>query len=390
MFKNKMVFLFFIFFYFSKLASAACVSQNGGLPSVREIILGSRVDLGVYSLTFQPAGTPLYIESFSNAQMASLLGRTLETTVFQCDIGDENNIFELYYLPLNAANGVDNQNPMYNAGGIEYWAVQAPSLSFQIYLGMSKSVSEQYHNTINKKPIGYDIDPVNSNKINIKLKHFSGVSLEQARSNNVVTANGYNPPIAGFSRGIIGFSGPNINATPTNRTFPPAGTYLPIRMRGVGARIIATCGILSAQNTVYLGQVPATSVTSMSMTPIPFSFTLQCGANVPIKYGFAPGEENRAANETNYLLLNPSLGSTAKGVAIEILTEAGNRNQLLNLGAIGGSIPAVNSWTTVNTAGGTQTVNIPLKFFARYVPYGGVPITAGKANSQMTIMLNAN
>ncbi|WP_454210129.1 fimbrial protein [Providencia sp. Marseille-Q8014] len=369
--------------FFTGLANAACVRMNGGI-SGGPIILGSKVDLYIYGLEFQPAGTQLYIESFSNANMASLMGKTLETIVFQCDITDADNIFEMYYLPSGA---IDNGNYLFIANGIKYWAVRAPELSFQMFLGMNKSVDNQYDNRVSRRKIGYEVDPVNSNKINIKMKHFSGVTLEQARSTAAANSNSYTS-IAGFDRGAIGFSGPGINAAQGNAGFPSAGSYLPIRMRPVGARVVSTCGLSAVQSTVNLGRHSAADIPSI---PVPFSFTLKCQRGARISYGFAPEEENRVKNETNYLLLDPNLGSTATGIAIEILTSSGVRNNLLNLGVVGGQIPATNNWTRVPIpTTGAATHEVQLNFLARFVPYGGVPITPGRANSKMTIMLNAN
>lgn len=385
-FKYTMVLMALVLFFISGISNAACVAQNGGLP-VREITLGSSNNLTVYKLEFQQAGTQLFMETFTNSQIASLLGRTLETTIYQCDLADADKIYEIYNLPYNAVPvAPGNMYPMFMSDDINYWAVQAPSLSFQMFIGMGKSASTQFNNQVIKKTIAYEVDTNNANKINIKIKHFSGVTLVQARSNVDVAANS-GLSIAGFRRGYIGFSGPNINTSLNNTSFP-GSNYLPIALRQIRGNVVATCGLQYVNNTVNLGRVAPADVATM--TPVPFSFTLKCQQNASIKYGFAPGQENLAANQTDFLLLDPNLGSTAKGVAIEILNSTNGRHKLLNSGDISNSGGASNNWVSVNTSGSTSTVERTLNFSARYVPYGGVPITPGKANSKMTIMLNTN
>lgn len=385
-FKYMMMLVGAALFFVSGVSSAACVAQNGGLP-VREINLGSSTNLTVYKLEFQQAGTQLFIESFTNAQIANLLGRTLETTIYQCDLADADKIYEIYNLPSNAVLvAPGNMYPMFMSDNINYWAVQAQSLSFQMFIGMGKSVATQFNNKVIKKPISYEIDSINKNKINIKIKHFSGVTLIQARSNVDVTTNS-GVSIAGYRRGYIGFSGPNINTSLNDSNFP-GSNYLPIALRQIRGNVVATCGLQYVDNSVNLGRIAPADVATM--TPVPFSFTLKCQRGASIKYGFSPGQENLAANQTDFLLLDPNLGSTAKGVAIEILNSTNGRHKLLNAGDIGGGGSTSNNWVSVNTSGTTTTVERTLNFSARYVPYGGVPITPGKANSKMTIMLNTN
>ncbi|EOE0522684.1 TPA: fimbrial protein [Providencia stuartii] len=374
----------FMILFFAGTANSTCIIQNGGIPGT-QVSIGSKVDVSIYGLQFQPAGTRIAFDSITSTQMASLMGAPPDRVVFKCDIADASSIFEIYYLPKTYI--FDNAAPAFTYDNIKYWGTNIQGMAFELFLGMNRDASYQFDNVVNAKPMAYDIDPDNPQKINIKLKHFSGLSIEQVRSQQNVSGNSLGT-VGVVNRGVVGFKGPGINNT-INNNYEPAGyTFFKIRQRPVGGRQVTTCGLKSSTSTVYLGSHSSNDIPS---TPTPFSFTLECQKGAKISYGFAPGEENRAMNEVDYLLLDPNLGSTAKGVAIEILNSSGQRNKLLRLGAIDSPIPTANNWTSVSVpTTGAATHELLLNFTARYVRYGNEPIKPGKANSKMTITLNTN
>ncbi|MEQ4693501.1 MULTISPECIES: fimbrial protein [Providencia] len=362
---------------FPILAEAACITTNGGLPG-NTIRVGSKTDISIYKIEYQPEGTRLALDYISPADISAQTGIPVERVLFQCDLADKDSIYEMYYMP---PGGLDNGTPFATLNGIRYWKTNMRGLMFNFFIGNGVDKDTQFNNSSQRKKIGYDVDPNNSQRIQIKLKHFSGISNEQVRSNETVTANAYLPAIGLANRGVIGFSGPGINTGATM-----GGNYLNIAQRIVNGRVINSCGIQQITSTVNLG---SHSVNSLPSAPVNFNVTLECQRGATrVRYGFVPSEANRASNEQNYLLLDPSMGSTAKGVAIQISTAGGTAVRLLNLGAAGGGIPVTNNWTNVPVQTGTGTQVISLDFNAKYVRYPTEPIAPGRANSKAIFMID--
>lgn len=361
------------------LAEANCVIAPGGGLNGATVRVGTKTDISIYKIEYQPEGTRLGFEYVSPADISAQLNIPLDRVLFQCDLADKDSIYEMYYMPPGT---LDNGTPFATLGsGIRYWKTNMTGLMFNFFIGNGASKDTQFNNSALRNKIGYDIDPNNSQKIQIKLKHFSGISNEQVRSNQTVTANAYLNAIGVINRGVIGFSGPGINTGSVM-----GGSYLNIAHRVVNGRVINSCGISQITSTVNLG---SHSVNDLPSTPTNFNVTLECQRGATkVKYGFVPSEANRATNEQNLLLLDPSMGSTAKGVAIQISTASGTPVKLLNLGPAGGGIPVSNNWTNVPVMSGTGTQFISLDFNAKYVRYPTEAINPGKANSKAIFMID--
>ncbi|HBO22885.1 MULTISPECIES: fimbrial protein [unclassified Providencia] len=385
MLKRDLMFFGFILFFMSELSQATCVVRNGGLPSGNSgnpVRVGSKTDLMIYREVYQPIGTLLAYEYISPSNISGQTGIPLDRVLFQCDLTDKDSIYEMYYMPPGIIN---NNAPRLTLAGIRYWSTNMTGMMFNFFIGSNTDTTTQFNNAVQRKKLtGYDIDSINPNKINITLKHFSGISINQVRSDQAVNSNAYLSQVGIVSRGVFGFSGPGLNP---GTTFSAANSYTNLAQRVIGGRVINACGINQVTSVVNLGQHSATSLPS---TPANFSVTLECQRGATkVKYGFAPNEENRVNNEQNYLLLDPDLGSTAKGVAIEILNSVGGRVKVLSLGTLGNGIPITNNnWIAVPVQTGSGTQIITLNFSARYVKYPPEIIKPGKANSKAIFMID--
>ncbi|HEF8774022.1 fimbrial protein [Providencia manganoxydans] len=384
--KRSILLMGIVLFFISELSYAKCTQVTFFGGPVRG---GAKSDVNIYDKKYQPEGTTLGYEYVSPQDMASQLGIPIDQVLFRCDLADKDKIYQLYYIPIGY--GIDNYTPFGTVDGIGYWKTNMVGLMFNFFIGNGASSSTQFYSNytgnnssnIRKETIGYDIDPSNNQKIVIKMKHYAGFTTKQVRSNQAVGTS-YVGPIGVVNRGQIVFSGPGINE---NGTVSNAYAAIPLAMRVIYGRLNNACGISRVTPTVNLGTHSANNLPS---TLTNFSVDIECQrGSTKVKYGFVPSEENRITDEQNYLLLDPSSGATAKGVAIEILNSSGARVKLLSLGAVGAPIPTTNNWTPVSVLGGSGLQMINLTFSARYVKYPtGGTVKPGNANSKATFLID--
>ncbi|HGF6561722.1 fimbrial protein [Providencia sp. PROV188] len=382
--------LMFTSFLANAICSIVTPLNTGGF-----IQIGTSNPITISGLQFQPAGTQLSQDYISGAQMAEVYGITAETVIFRCALSDASQIFEGYYV-FRAYD--EHLTPAQTIGGIPYWAMwitganntPISGVNFEFFLGNGVSAGTAFNNQPNRtKRIGYDIDPKNSNYILIKGKHFSGVTNRQVRSNVAVTASGFNPVIPPYVRGFVYFKGPGINEQIAgNLGFgaPEVFSFFTVGLRGTSTTAVNSCYIEKNDTNVQLGSHSANALPS---TPVNFSVTVKCDAgSTGIYYGFAPGIENISKNVTDVLLLDSNMGSTAKGVAIEILNSNNTKIPLLNLAATGGVISNTNNWQSLSipSSGAASSVNVA--FSARIVRYGSEAVVPGIVRSKATFMLN--
>lgn len=385
-FNRSILLMSIMLIFISELSYAACTQVNYFSGLVRG---GAKTDVNIYDIKYQPEGTILGYDFVSPQEMSSQLGIPIDKILFRCDLADKDKIYQLYYLPIGY--GGDNYNPFGTVDGIDYWTTNLAGLMFNFFIGNGASSNTQFYsnytgnnsNNIRREVIGYDIDPDNNQKIVIKLKHYSGFTTKQVRSNQAIGTS-YVGPIGAAFRGQIIFSGPGINE---NGTVTNAYAAIPLAMRVIYGRLNNACGISRVTPTVNLG---IHSVNSLPSPLTTFSVDIECQrGSTKVKYGFLPSEENRNTNEQDYLLLDPSSGATAKGVAIEIINSSGTRVKVLSLGALGSPIPAGNNWIPVSVLGGSGLQIINLNFSARYVKYPNIgTITPGNANSKATFLID--
>lgn len=131
-----------------------------------------------------------------------------------------------------------------------------------------------------------------------------------------------------------------------------------------------TCVVTTPSVQVPLGGVPALALASGPSASLPFDIKLSCsGGNggrttaISVTLTDATNPANRSK------LLSLTRGSTAAGVAIEVLKDGG----VLGYG---------EKWGAGNTAGGPVSIRLA----ARYVRTG--PITSGSANGQATFTMS--
>lgn len=379
----------------SFLANATCsiVTQIPGLPAVQ---VGALNPITISGLQFQPSGTTLSLDYISGAQMSELHGINPETVLFRCAAADASQIFEGFYM-FRAFS--ENLTPAQTINGSPYWPMWIASgtnapisgVNYEFFLGNGINASTAFGNQPNwSKRIDYDIDPNNSNFILIKGKHFSGVTNHQVRSNIAVTASGFNPEIPSAVRAFVFFRGPGINDTMAsnggNGTPNTNGSFYRIGLHGVSTSTINSCGLERNDSNVALGTHSSNALPS---SPVNFSVTVKCTTGATgVYYGFAPGIENISNNVTDVLLLDPNLGATAKGVAIEISDSNNGKIPLLNI-ASGGVISSSNNWKPLSIpSSGGPTSSLDVNFSARIVQYGSEPVTPGIVRSKATFMLN--
>lgn len=385
----------------SFLANAQCSVVGSGIEHNNIVFIGPTEPMSIYGLQFQPKGTQLSLNYMSGAQMSVANGLNPETVLFRCNAADANQIYESYYV-YRADNA--HLNPAQIINGITYWAIwvvgSAPTripvsgVDYEFFLGNGINIGTAFANQPNwTKRMAYEVDPTNSGFIIIKGKHFSGVTNSQVRSGVAVTASDFNPVIPPYVKGYVFLRGPGVNsdmAWNEGNSVPHAfGSYFRIGIRGVSTTVINSCYVERNDANVSLG---SHSQNALPSPPVNFSVTVKCDSgSTGIQYGLAPGMENVSKNVTDVLLLDPNMGSTAKGVAIEILNSTKSKISLLNLPATGGVISSVNNWQSLPipaSGGPTSSVNVNLS--ARIVPYGNESITPGVVRSKVTFMLNKN
>ncbi|WBA56464.1 fimbrial protein [Providencia sp. 21OH12SH02B-Prov] len=382
------------------VANAICTMETYIRPNPA-IHVGTSDPVSIYGLQFQPAGTTLATSYISAAQMAATHGLSPEQVLFRCAAADATRIFEGYYM-FRAY--YSNLTPAQNINGIPYWLISVvyanntytatSGVDYEFFLGNGISATTAFPNQPNwSKRIGYDVDPANPNFILVKAKHFSGVTNHQIRSKVPITANGFDATIPNESRAFVFFKGPGINDTMVSNGGNGAphtpGSFFNIGQNAASTTAVNSCTVERNTSNVNLGSHAGNSLPS---TPVNFSVTVKCDTGAAnIRYGFAPGMENINQNITDVLLLDPNIGSTAKGVAIEILDANTNRVPLLSLSANGGQISNNNNWKPLPIPpSGTSTSTVDVNFSARIVKHGSEEITPGIVRSKATFMLNQN
>ncbi|WP_265723897.1 fimbrial protein, partial [Providencia rustigianii] len=393
--------IFLSLMFSSFLANALCSVVGTGINRAPVTYLGPIDPIAIYGLQFQPKGTPLSLSYISGTQLSISNGLNPETVLFRCNAADANQIFEGYYL-FRADNAHLASAQIVN--GITYWAIwvvgavsprtPVSGVDYEFFLGNGINVGNAFGNEPNwTKRMAYEVDPTNSNFIIIKGKHFSGFTNSQIRSGIAVTASNFNPVIPQQLKGFIFFRGPGVNNTMVsnggNGEPHTIGSFFRVGLRGVSTTAINSCNVERNDANVSLG---THSQNALPSSPVNFSVTVKCDSgSTGIQYGLAPGMENISKNVTDVLLLDPNMGSTAKGVAIEILNSAQSKIPLLNLPATGGVISSVNNWQSLPIpASGGPTSSVDVNLSARIVPYGNEPIAPGVVRSKVTFMLNKN
>ncbi|EML1935731.1 hypothetical protein JAG76_001524 [Providencia stuartii] len=187
---------------FASGAQAACKIVNSGLQN-KTIYAGEKNPMIVSNI--QQAGKVLADTLVTPQEISLQTHIDLEKVLFVCDESDKDKLYELAYRPYGWA---DNATPAYSENKIQFFKTSAVGVYFQFFLGEGSEYEFLPYKTMKK--ISSSPSVTQPNKIEVKLKDFSGVRNLQIRSDNMNVPNG-EQTIAGVSRGIVGFIGPGIN-----------------------------------------------------------------------------------------------------------------------------------------------------------------------------------
>lgn len=360
------------------IGQAACSRVTSG----SDVRVGKTSTIQIQDLAFQPAGALIADITKPIASIASDIGKGPETIYYRCDLADASQISEIYYRPRS----------WYNTGAVygqiygDFFGTNMPGLGFQFYLA---SNGQPFELAVQSRPISYEIDPNDANKIVIKLKHFSGIRNLQIRTDQAVKP-GVSSSIGDRSRAVVAFRGPGFNASFTDGSIPSSvpTAVMTLYQVAVSAVGIKSCGVQSVPASVGLGKH---SASELPTPPVSFSVILNCQqGSTGVKYGFDPGMNNSINNPKPATYLLPTdYGSpgVAGGVAVQILRSGTPVNLLQYNGA---SINTGTNWYALTVPGGSGSTNIQLDFTAQYVSLtGGTSgVTPGQANATVVFMIN--
>lgn len=289
------------------LALASLLSASQALAQCEQLYHGvqtsdagsAQISIGRISLTstpLQPVGSSLGSVLVSAANAPGLSG---ETVLWQCDLADKNQIFELF-----ATNGADRAGGHWeigagagtsvNDGLAGYFATYFGYVALKLtHLNSGKTFTRYWQ----ESPI-HQYDVV-GNKIQIKAKHLSMVQAELARVSALPPATGSgSDQCAGMAQfgassvsaytctvpnAYIQFKGPGITSdragadANTNRSFLGVRNGVAFGLRG-GAFISynAACAVRSVTPVVTFARISAQQLNTGQTRESDFSIELEC------------------------------------------------------------------------------------------------------------------
>ena len=289
--------LFMINLLWAAQAEALCEQVYNGVQTSDGS--SAQISIGRISLTsahLQPVGSSLgsALVSASNAP-----GLSAETVLWQCDLKDKNQIFELF-----ATNGADRVGGYWEVGaGAGASASDGLSGYFATYFGYVGIKLTHLNSGITftrywqESPISqYDIV---GEKIQIKAKHLSMVQAELARVSALPPASGSSSDqcagiaqgsassIAGYTCAVpnayIQFKGPGIASdragsdANTNRTFVGARNGVAFGLRSAASiSYNVACAVRSVTPVVTFARVTAQQLNTGQTVESDFSIELEC------------------------------------------------------------------------------------------------------------------
>ncbi|MFL1552221.1 fimbrial protein [Pseudomonas sp. D47] len=289
--------LFLVSLFWASQVRASCeqvyngVQASGG--SSAQITVG-RINLT--STHLQPVGSSL---GSALVSAASAPGLSAETVLWQCDLKDKNQIFELF--ATNGADRVgghweigDGAGTSVNDGLPGYFATYFGYVAIKLtHLSSGKTFTRYWQ----ESPIRqFD---VSGEKIQIKAKHLSMVQAELARVSTLPPASGSSSDqCAGIARELgsgvaaytcmvpsayVQFKGPGITSDQagsdanTNRTFVGARNGVAFGLRsGASISYNAACTVRSVTPVVTFGRVTAQELNTGQTRESDFSIELEC------------------------------------------------------------------------------------------------------------------
>lgn len=335
----------------------------------------------------QPEGTVIADVTKSVAQIASEAPSAinLETIMYRCDKADADSIYEIFYMP-NSGYNISPYGQIYN----DFYWTNMPGLVMKFF---NDATGQPFSNEIKSRKIESEPDPANSNRIVVRLKHFSGIRNLQIR-NNAAVSNGLRSAIGQLSRAVVSLRGPGMNAAMTDGSKTASlGSYaMLVGAENVGGVATTSCGVkMITPSVVNLGS-HTMSALSAGLPMTPFSVVLDCQNNaMGVMFGFDAGSDNTigsAYNEDYVLIKNAGQNKNASGLGVRIYKD-GVPLKLIRYTA--GSITSTG-WYSVGSlsgaVGGYQDVT--LDFSARYEKLTGQTVTPGIANTYVTFLINQN
>ena len=369
----KPVFLSFIVLLslYSVTAEARCVRKNTTATGADKSGLGTGLgNINMTSAYLQPIGTILGSSVTSWSQ--SPLFPDPDTVLYECDLADKNDIYELF-----ATNGDDRHGGFHDIGKIDgyenYFATWFPYTAIKFtHMNSGKPFTRFWQQT----PITtYGTD---NGKIQIRVRDISAMKVDLIKVSTIPPQGGASyycgsnsmAPTTGNSTYTC--SQPNayvIFKGPTGFTYPKEGTdsaynyqgfnyswWMSIGMNGSpvsGYSHTATCAARNVTPLVELPRISASQLNAGQTTSNVFDITVECDN------GVVSGVNS---NQTS-IGLQTSLAVYQKALQLGLVNSAGGVEYLLSDGY--GSIPSVATGVGITLSNTTTGQRMP------FVGWGG-------------------